>query len=49
MVGLTKKVTGFQLGDGSAQVGQTMTSPDGSEWCQKVWDDGVLNMTSGAC
>jgi len=37
------------IGTGSAQVNITLTSPDASEWCCGVNDDGSLGCRSGAC
>lgn len=39
----------LQIGDGTSQSRVTMTDNSGSEWCLKVWNNGVVNATSGAC
>lgn len=39
----------MRLGWGYVQSEQTMTDESSGEWCVKVWSDGVLNATSGAC
>lgn len=37
------------IGDGTAQKNITMTSPDGSEFCCGVANDGTFSCSSGAC